>query len=61
MASAMKTVVVTRPATLVARPSVAQPRQPARFMVRSAPEKAQIDAAVKEAQEACAGGDAGEW
>jgi hypothetical protein len=31
------------------------------MLVRSAPEQAQIDSAVKEAQEACAGGDKGEW
>lgn len=61
MASAVKSVVVTRPAALVARPSVAQPRRAARTVVFSAPEKAQIDAALKEAEEACAGGDAGEW
>lgn len=56
----MKAVTVTRP-NLVQRPTVALARRPARFVVRAAPEKSQIDAAVKEAEEACQGGDAGEW
>jgi hypothetical protein len=57
----MKVVMPTRPAMGVARPAVAQPRRAARVVVFSAPEKSQIDAAVKEAEEACKGGDAGEW
>ncbi|KAL4548005.1 hypothetical protein Ndes2526B_g07217 [Nannochloris sp. 'desiccata'] len=43
---------------MVARTSSVQPRRA--MLVRSAPEQAQIDNAVKEAQEACAGGDKGE-
>lgn len=41
------------------RASALKPRQA--VLVRGAPEKSQIDQAVKEAEEACAGGDAGEW
>lgn len=41
------------------RTAVAQPRRA--VLVRGAPEKSAIDSAVKEAQEACAGGDSGEW
>lgn len=39
-----------------------KPRTSSRaVLVRSAPKKEQIDQAVKEAEEACDGGDAGEW
>lgn len=44
---------------MVARTSAVQPRRT--ILVRGAPEQSQIDSAVKEAQEACAGGDQGEW
>lgn len=44
---------------MVARTSSVQPRRA--MLVRSAPKQAQIDEAVKEAQEACEGDDKGEW
>ena len=52
-------VNMTRPAMAQRTTVSLKPRQA--VLVRSAPEKAQIDAAVKEAEEACAGGDKGEW
>lgn len=55
--AAVKVNFVSRPG--MARTSAVKPRQA--LLVRSAPEKAQIDAAVKDAEEACAGGDKGEW
>lgn len=47
-----------RPAVSRRTPAVSSRRV---MLVRGAPEKGQIDAAVKEAEEACKGGDAGEW
>jgi hypothetical protein len=46
-----------------ARPAMVQarPAQRKATVVRSAPKDGQIDQAVKEAEEACAGGDQGEW
>lgn len=44
---------------MVARTSSVNSRRV--MLVRSAPDQAQIDNAVKEAQDACAGGDKGEW
>lgn len=46
------------------RPMAVRPtgaRRGAMALVRSAPEKKVIDDAVKEAEEACKGGDSGEW
>lgn len=56
----MQTAFVVKPrVALQARvPSKAHAR---RVMVASAPKPEQIDAAVKEAEEACSGGDQGEW
>jgi hypothetical protein len=55
--AAVKVPVAVRP--MVARPAMSRPRQ--LVLVRSAPSKDQIDAAIKEAKDACDGGDAGEW
>jgi hypothetical protein len=58
MQAATIKVQINRPA--MAQKSMAlRPRQ--LVLVRSAPDKAQIDQALKEAEEACAGGDKGEW
>jgi len=44
------------------RSMVVRPQSARRsLVVRSAPKKEQIDQAVKEAEDACAGGDQGEW
>lgn len=51
-------VQAARP-TVVMRPVGA--RRGAMVLVRGAPDKKQIDEAVKDAEEACKGGDAGEW
>ena len=48
----------TRPA-MAQRAGAFQPRRA--VLVRGAPDKTQIDAAVQEAEDACAGGDKGEW
>jgi hypothetical protein len=63
MASSLcaKPVLLARPAPLAKRPAAAKPQRAARFMVNSAPDKAAIDAAIKEAEEACEGGVNGEW
>lgn len=49
----------------IARPALAQRTTAVKarrsVLVHGAPDKQQIDAAVKEAEEACKGGDAGEW
>ena len=55
--AAIKVNFATRPG--MARTAAVKPRQA--ILMHSAPEKAQIDSAVKEAEEACKGGDAGEW
>lgn len=54
---AVKTPVSARP--MVVRPAMGRPRLSA--IVRSSPSKNQIDEAIKDAQEACEGGDTGEW
>jgi hypothetical protein len=56
----MQTAFVVKPrVALQAR--VTPKSQARRVMVASAPKPEQIDAAVKEAEEACSGGDQGEW
>jgi len=49
--------------TVVMRPtsSARAARSARKVVVYGAPEKEQIDKAVEEAEEACAGGDQGEW
>jgi hypothetical protein len=59
MSCAMKVVAVQRP-TLAPR-MAAKPRRASSVVVYSAPDKAQIESAIKEAEEACDGGEAGEW
>ncbi len=56
----MQTAFVLKPrVALQAR--VTPKSQARRVMVASAPKPEQIDAAVKDAEEACSGGDQGEW
>jgi len=56
--AAVKVNFVARPG-MARQTAAAKPRQA--ILVRGAPDKTQIDSAVKEAEEACKGGDAGEW
>ena len=56
----MQTAFVVKPrVALQAR--VTPKNQARRVLVASSPKPEQIDAAVKEAEEACSGGDQGEW
>lgn len=56
-AFAVQRVQAGRPTLVSVRPR----RNVSMIVTRGAPEKGQIDQAVKEAEEACAGGDQGEW
>ena len=56
----MQTAFVVKPRVAL-KARVSSQTQARRVMVASAPKDGQIDQAVKEAEEACAGGDAGEW
>lgn len=53
--------LMARPNRLVNKSVVSQPRRAMTLLVRNAPDKAQVEEAIKEAQDACTGGDAGEW
>lgn len=56
-AFAVQKVQAGRPTLVSVRPR----RTVSVIVPRGAPEKGQIDQAVKDAEEACAGGDQGEW
>ena len=58
----MQRAVTTMQMRAPGRSMVVRPQSARRsVVVRSAPKKEQIDQAVKEAEDACAGGDQGEW
>ena len=65
----MASLVAVKPVAVVSRPVVApRPTMKAQraHIVRlqrvyGAPDKVQIETAIKEAEEACKGGDVGEW
>jgi hypothetical protein len=54
-------MAVLRPAPVAQRSLTAKPRQALRMVVRSVPDQAAVEAAIKEAKDACDGGAAGEW
>ena len=58
---ASKPMAVLRPAPVAQRSLTAKPRQALRMVVRSVPDQAAVEAAIKEAKDACDGGAAGEW
>ena len=57
---AMKPTVAAR-TSLVARPAKRKATQARKVLVRGAPDKASIEKAIKEAEDACEGGAGGEW